>query len=1633
MRRISISVSGVSLVFPKQNFGLTSLFKKIVTIFRRRDKSEDFEALKGIDFEVLEGEVVGIIGRNGAGKSTLLRIMAGIYPPETGAVRVRGKISLLASVGVGFNKELTGRENIYLYGSIIGIPRELINQKMNEIITFSQLEDFIDAPIKTYSSGMRARLGFSVAANLDTDILLIDEVFGVGDTSFRERSKTKIFQMVKEANRTVVIVTHNSGILTQLCDRVLIIDGGEVVASGLPEDMIENYEKIVADGKGPSRKANSVNSVIGAASIQRANRMIQRGQFNEAKVLLDANLSKSTTKESARYLLGILSHTQGDSLTACKQWHHLDLSKIEIDSKLRMIGQVAKLNGDLDLAYKAAYHSLLMNTDKSWSWQILEACARDIESQEIIHDLPTELPGIFIKNRKKSVTIAKLCFNLNNFKSAALLCHAINTAQPSAKLIDLEGRAWHRLKNHEQALNCWKQLIDGENDVEKNLGRAARSSFNSGLYSQSFQMALQLHSNRKAENENLILAARSVSRSNNSDDHSKLLKIISDSDVKSRNAVLNLIKTNMEIQEWDTCLAMLGEALELHPDDTDFNVLLGRILLRTGRPGDGLINLERAFEMDPTRQDILIFIARCHIKIGDRISAIAALEKILEINPKNMNALPLLANTLSSVEDWRKSLEIWTRIQVIEPHRTDIPFKIANCHIKLNQLIKAEEILRSGMRGDSDNITGLTLLRQVYWKQSRHEDALEIFKRLLSNEPSRIDLWSNVISLSVRLSNITDSEKYLEKAEKHFSGSITGSLQLSLLFNSLHLETKTKQYLNEFMSAAKNDAGALLDAANQFYDADRADIAFILAEAVSACDSKSRKAGLIMVKIFNLLHLSGMNEINLLEQFEANEPLSLTELAVTNLLSNSSIKKYEAPALESVSFVVNSIGIGGAERQVLNTIKGFEKHLSPIPEMSLYCTKWDELDDNQSYRKFIDESKISLYTIVPESELFANAEHELTELFGESTINSIPKNPRKEIIGLYAQFKKNKPSIVHAFHDRLNVNAGIAAVLAGVPRIVVSTRSVSKHDQKGINPFKRPIWYRAAYQELLKHSSVQMYHVSQAASVSYDSWLGLQERQKTVLYNSTDYDLMTTTSSNQEFNLERRGKHIPEKAFVVGGIMRFSSEKRPLLFIETASKVIEKHPLVHFIMLGNGPLFDQAKRLVRKLDIESNIHFIGRSHQVYLWLQKMDLVLLTSQFEGLPNVLIEAQGFGKPVISTDAGGAKETFIEGQTGYLSGKDDPDSLSKLIMKVMGDPDWIKSAVKKSKANAREKFSIESAASNFVSLYSSIETKSEEINPEHQSITMPDGVENPIFVYADDRNGKAGLLSAAIRRRGRFSLMIRDVEDIPPGIKCDVYFFIDHLTFRDRDKIKARGFSQNKNVNLIPSLNELLVYDDKGAQQLEYGKYMPPAIYTTDIDDARKFLQSTKYPFISKAIEGAHSSNVRLVRDKQQAMNELEDIFSHEGRARHDKHNPGLTQQGYVLWQKFLPDNPNDWRIIMLAGKHAMIIHRQNQPDLPFASGSGLRKPENELTEQILNMLNWAKSIVEEHNLIVFAGDAILDEDGGFILVETSTTWPTIMHEENIVFTYKDGAWQKSEYDGKMIFDLKADLLVENNFKV
>ncbi|MAL52528.1 MAG: hypothetical protein CMQ68_00265 [Gammaproteobacteria bacterium] len=204
-------------------------------------ETDDFIALDGVSLQLFEGEIVGIIGKNGSGKSTLLRTISGIYSPDKGTVRTKGQISLLARLGIGFNVHLTGRENIYLYGSILGHSKRTMDGLIDEIISFSGLELSIDKPLRTYSSGMKARLSFSVASAVKSEILLIDEVLGVGDYDFKEKSKIRMQEMVDEA-ATVVIVSHNLPILEQMCSRLILIDDGKIKAIGEPKEIIDIYK-----------------------------------------------------------------------------------------------------------------------------------------------------------------------------------------------------------------------------------------------------------------------------------------------------------------------------------------------------------------------------------------------------------------------------------------------------------------------------------------------------------------------------------------------------------------------------------------------------------------------------------------------------------------------------------------------------------------------------------------------------------------------------------------------------------------------------------------------------------------------------------------------------------------------------------------------------------------------------------------------------------------------------------------------------------------------------------------------------------------------------------------------------------------------------------------------------------------------------------------------------------------------------------------------------------------------------------------------------------------------------------------------------------------------------------------------
>ena len=244
---IAISVKGVSKTFKIPHEKVSSIRGAVTGIFR--DKSyEEFKALDNVSFEVKKGEFFGIIGRNGSGKSTLLKVLAGIYQADKGRVKVNGMISPFLELGIGFNPELSGRDNVYLNATVLGMTQKQIDEKFDAIVAFSELERFIDQKLKNYSSGMQVRLAFSVSIHANRDILLMDEVLAVGDSNFQSKCLTE-FRKLKKNGKTIIFVSHDIESVREYCDRAMLLNNGEIIISSSADRAIYEYSQILIENK----------------------------------------------------------------------------------------------------------------------------------------------------------------------------------------------------------------------------------------------------------------------------------------------------------------------------------------------------------------------------------------------------------------------------------------------------------------------------------------------------------------------------------------------------------------------------------------------------------------------------------------------------------------------------------------------------------------------------------------------------------------------------------------------------------------------------------------------------------------------------------------------------------------------------------------------------------------------------------------------------------------------------------------------------------------------------------------------------------------------------------------------------------------------------------------------------------------------------------------------------------------------------------------------------------------------------------------------------------------------------------------------------------------------------------------
>ncbi len=296
------------------------------------DDESVFWALKDVSFEVKEGEVLGIIGKNGAGKSTLLKILSQITEPTSGKIEIHGRVASLLEVGTGFHPELSGRENIYMNGTILGMTRKEIDSKLDEIIDFSGVEKFIDTPVKFYSSGMKVRLGFSVAAHLDPEILIIDEVLAVGDYEFQKKCLGKMEDVSKNQGRTVLFVSHNIGAIQKLCNKSILLENGSLVLSDETSKVINKYLNKVGNNEFYREPLDEdKNYIITQVKITDSSGNIKDSFFYDSGFIISTTILENFHVSESFLFISILDSKLNKIFSAEKKIYGSDVYKLFIN------------------------------------------------------------------------------------------------------------------------------------------------------------------------------------------------------------------------------------------------------------------------------------------------------------------------------------------------------------------------------------------------------------------------------------------------------------------------------------------------------------------------------------------------------------------------------------------------------------------------------------------------------------------------------------------------------------------------------------------------------------------------------------------------------------------------------------------------------------------------------------------------------------------------------------------------------------------------------------------------------------------------------------------------------------------------------------------------------------------------------------------------------------------------------------------------------------------------------------------------------------------------------------------------------------------------------------------------------
>ena len=769
---------------------------------------------------------------------------------------------------------------------------------------------------------------------------------------------------------------------------------------------------------------------------------------------------------------------------------------------------------------------------------------------------------------------------------------------------------------------------------------------------------------------------------------------------------LRTARANFNLKAYDAALEACKKVLNIDPSDPEARTLAARIHLKWG----DIESAEAMRPLDTGKEGALISsigLARLAYRLGKYSKAEAICNRIIAREADNVKALELLDRIYSRQNRYELALALWKRLGALKPNDRFLNLKIAKACYNLGDYLASDEACDRVLTSHTTDLDALELKGRLLHRQRRWPEALDIFRRLFEVKPNDLKIGAIYVKLQMRLTSENEAKRTLDTLVERADSEPDQILELALLHEELFYPEEAHKLVKKAISLSPNDPDLVLTIGERYLALQRLEIAHHFLKQAQQIGSQRTRFKTLRKRIRTILELTGTDPEDLMSSYRAHESVLTMERVVDAIVGKIELRKAMDKAVPGrVVMVSSTLNRGGAERQVVMSLQGLQQKTDAVESLTLFTGDVDSIPEpEQTFLPYLQSLDIPVRELNrPQIQQDQKKAFNDTVEPWKEYLKFLPENIRLRVENLYFQFTQLKPQIVHAWQDNTNIIAGLAAVMAGVPKIILSARSMRPDKKTRLHAINTR-HTRQCYLSLLQLPHVVLNVNSKAVASSYAEWLDRDERSIPVIHNGLDFARMERScEAFDKATFQQLG--LPEEAPVVGAVFRLTEEKRPHLWVDVAARVAKALPEVHFVIVGDGAMLEDTCRYASKLGLSDRFHLPGQSNMVKAWLERMDLFLLTSRVEGLPNVLIEAQAFGVPVVTTDAGGAREVILEEQSGWVVENDDADEIAERVIWSLTNSEWIDKASRMATEQARRRFGKEQMIKRLLELYGSME---------------------------------------------------------------------------------------------------------------------------------------------------------------------------------------------------------------------------------------------------------------------------------------------------------------------------------------